>query len=371
LLYQQGEIFVIFTAFLIATIILIILTILPIWRYEAWWVRSLDFPRLQLLAISMILLLAETILFDLTQYTTWGLLVATLLCLAYHAWWILPYSRVFPVEVKSAVGTNRGPSLRIMTANVLTSNRNAKALIELVGEKEPDILVTLESDAWWQARLDTLEPDYPHTIKCPLDNLYGMHVYSKLRMTDSHIEYLVEPDIPSMHTLVSLPSGQKIRTHFLHPAPPSPTENEESSERDAELIIVAKSVAETDVPVIVTGDLNDVAWSETTRLFRKISGLLDPRVGRGMFNTFHADYWFIRWPLDHLFHSKHFTLSRICRLRGFGSDHFALFTELVLEAGRDDQQSSLKVNENDFAWAKNKADQQGVSKKDVPQLETD
>ncbi|MGD9306691.1 MAG: endonuclease/exonuclease/phosphatase family protein [Desulfobacterales bacterium] len=357
----------IFTAFLIATIILVVFTLLPMWRYEAWWLRSLDFPRLQLLLISILLLLAETILLDLLQITTWGLLVVTLLCLVYHAWWILPYTRVFPVEVKSAVGTDAGRSLRIMTANVLTPNRNAEALIERVRENGPDILVTLESDAWWQARLDTLEPSYPHTIKCPLDNLYGMHVYSKLPLKDSRIEYLVEADIPSMHTLVSLPSGHQIRTHFLHPAPPSPTENEESSERDAELIIVAKSVAETEAPVIVTGDLNDVAWSETTRLFRKISGLLDPRIGRGMFNTFHADYWFFRWPLDHLFHSDHFTLSRICRLKVSGSDHFALFTELVLEGGRDDQQSSLKANEDDLAWAKGKADDQGVSKKDVPE----
>jgi endonuclease/exonuclease/phosphatase (EEP) superfamily protein YafD len=370
LYYHQDDIFVIFTAFLIAIIILVLFTLLPIWRYEAWWVRSLDFPRLQLLTISILLLLTEMIVLDLSQLTTWGLLVGTLLCLAYHAWWILPYSRVFPLEVKSAVSTDSGTSLRIMTANVLTPNRNAKALIELVHENEPDILVTLESDAWWQARLDTLEPDYPHTIKCPLDNLYGMHVYSKLRLTDSHIEYLVEPDIPSIHTLVNLPSGQKIRTHFLHPAPPSPTENEESSERDAELIIVAKSVAETDAPVIVTGDLNDVAWSETTRLFRKISGLLDPRIGRGMFNTFHADYWFIRWPLDYLFHSDHFTLSRIFRMRGFGSDHFALFTELVLE-GKRDEQSSLKADEDDLAWAKDKTDDQGVSKEDVPRPETD
>lgn len=256
-----------------------------------------------------------------------------------------------------------------MTANVLTPNRNAEALIELVCKNAPDILVTMESDAWWEARLDTLEPDYPYTVKCPLDNLYGMHVYSKLPLTDKHIEYLVEPDKPSMHTLVSLPSGHKIRTHFLHPAPPSPTENEKSSERDAELIIVAKSVAETDAPIIVTGDLNDVAWSETTRLFRRVSGLLDPRVGRGMFNTFHAKYWFIRFPLDHLFHSEQFTLSKIFRLPGFGSDHFALFTELVFEPGRDIQQSGLDADADDLSRAKVKADNQDVSKNDVPLAE--
>jgi len=256
-----------------------------------------------------------------------------------------------------------------MAANVLTPNRNAKGLIELVRENAPDILVTLESDAWWQAKLDALEPDYPFTIKCPLDNLYGMHVYSKLQLTDSRVDYLVEPDVPSIHALVSLPSGQQIRVHFLHPAPPSPTENEQSLERDAELIIVAKSVAGTDLPVIVTGDLNDVAWSETTRLFRKISGLLDPRVGRGMFNTFHANYWFIRWPLDHLFHSKHFSLSYMRRLRGFGSDHFPLLTELLLETGNKLEHSGLEASADDLAWAKEKADGQGVSKNDVPQPE--
>jgi len=359
---------VIFALSLIATIFLATLTLLPLWRHEAWWVRSLDFPRLQLFVMSLLLLLVEMILLDASHPTTWGLLFATLFCLFYHGWWIAPYTRLFPVEVKSAEHDNRQGLIRIMTANILTPNRNAKALVELVRENGPDIIVTLESDAWWQARLDALEPDYPYTIKCPLDNLYGMHVYSRLPLMDSQIDYLVEPDIPSMHTLVVLPSSHRIRVHFLHPAPPSPTQKEDSSERDAELVIVARSVSETSAPVIVTGDLNDVAWSETTRLFRKISGLLDPRVGRGMFNTFHADYWFMRWPLDHLFHSDHFTLSRMCRLRGFGSDHFALFTELVFESGRDVQQNGLDANEEDLDWARDKADEHGVSKNDVPQL---
>ena len=309
----------------------------------------------------------ELSLLGLSGPLTWGLIAVSFLCCAYHGWWILPYTRLFPEEVKSAAKTDIQRIIKIMAANVLTPNRNAKGLIELVRENAPDILVTLESDAWWQAKLDALEPDYPFTIKCPLDNLYGMHVYSKLQLTDSRVDYLVEPDVPSIHALVSLPSGQQIRVHFLHPAPPSPTENEQSLERDAELIIVAKSAAGTDLPVIVTGDLNDVAWSETTRLFRKISGLLDPRVGRGMFNTFHANYCFIRWPLDHLFHSKHFSLSYMRRLRGFGSDHFPLLTELLLETGNKLEHSGLEASADDLAWAKEKADGQGVSKNDVPQ----
>lgn len=354
--------------FIGATLMLALFTVLPLWRHESWLVRGLDFPRLQLLMGSALLLLMQVVLVDLSRLAS-GLICITLLCAVYHAWWIAPYTRLFPVEVASATRRDKQHLLRIMTANVLTPNRNADALIALVRENSPHLLVTLESDAWWQARLDVLEPDYPYMIKCPLDNLYGMHVYSKLPLTNSRIAYLVEPDVPSMHALVTLPSGNKIRLHFLHPAPPSPTENKESSERDAELVVVAQSVAESDAPVIVTGDLNDVAWSKTTRLFRKISGLLDPRVGRGMFNTYHAGHWFLRWPLDHLFHSDHFTLSRMKRLHGFGSDHFALLTELVFEGSRNEPDNGLEADADDAAWADRKAEDENASRRNVPNPE--
>ena len=356
--------------FLITTVILVVLTVLPISRHEAWWIRGLDFPRLQLFLLILAVFVLELLLLDLSLLQSWGLVSIALLCLIYQAWWIVPYTWLFPVEVKAANTFDHKNRIKIITANVLMPNRNADGLITLVHEYQPDILVTLESDMWWQTQMDSLEVDYPYTIKCPLDNLYGIHVYSRIPLMNSQIEYLVEPDKPSIHTLAILPSGHKVRIHLLHPAPPSPTENNESSERDAELIIVAKSVADVNVPVIITGDLNDVAWSETTRLFRKISGLLDPRVGRGMFNTFHASYWFLRWPLDHLFHSHHFTLNKITRLKSFGSDHFALYAELVLETGRNSEQDGLCADADDISWAKDKMEDENVDKNMVPELKT-
>ena len=353
-----------------ATSVLLLVTLLPLWRREEWWVRGWDFPRLQLGWLAGVLLLLQVALLDLTSTLALAMIVSTAACLAYQLWWIFPYTPLARREVVAAPDVadpdHRGNALTIVTANVLTSNRQAPRFLALVEQMSPDIVVTLESDGWWQDQLDALEPEYGYSLKCPLDNLYGMHVYSRLPLHDARVEYLVENDVPSMHAMVELRPGRHVRVHFLHPAPPSPTENEASVERDAELVMVAKSLEGYRKPVIVTGDLNDVAWSETTRLFRKISGLLDPRVGRGMFNTYHANIPLVRWPLDHLFHSDHFTVGELRRLPAFGSDHFALFAKLVLDQRYADQQEGLEADAEDEAWAEEKLAQENVAPSDVP-----
>lgn len=349
-----------------ATGVLVLATLLPLSRITAWWVRGLDFPRLQLSALACTLLgvgVVIGVLHGLTPLVITGLALCAG-CIIFHAWWIIPYTRFWAREVLDADGAS--PSLRLLTANVLTSNRQADRFLELVRQHDPDIFITLESDSRWQGYLDTLEGDYPFSVKVPLDNLYGMHLYSRLPLKDTEVAYLVQEDIPSIHANVQLSDSIQLRLHVLHPAPPSPTENEESTERDAELVVVAQAVADETGPVIVTGDLNDVAWSTTTRLFRKVSGLLDPRVGRGMFNTFHAEHRLLRWPLDHLFHSAHFTVSELRRLPAFGSDHFPLFVELCYQPERGGAQEGLEEDSEDLALAREKAAAEPVTAADVP-----
>lgn len=351
----------------IFTVVLVLATVLPMLRHSHWVIRGFDFPRLQIAAVALTILVLQLTLLDLDRPLSWFLVTATALSLGCQLWWILPYTVLWPREVKAARRGDPERTITILTSNVLTPNRNVGALIGLVEKHQPDVLVTLESDQWWEDQLSVLTSRMPYTIQCPLDNLYGMHVFSRLPLAEAECCFLIEDDVPSMHALVELRSGERVRIHFLHPAPPSPTENPESAERDAELVIVGRSVAETDEPVIVTGDLNDVAWSPTTRLFRKVSGLLDPRVGRGLHSTFHADYPLLRWPLDHLFHSEHFTLVSIQRLPSIGSDHFPLLTTLRYAPVRGEDQEPLQGNRDDDQWAKELARDQGASKHDVPE----
>lgn len=116
--------------------------------------------------------------------------------------------------------------------------------------------------------------------------------------------------------------------------PPTPTESATSTQRDAKLLLVGQEISNHNQSVLVFGDLNDVAWSTTSRLFQKTSGLLDPRVGRGLYSTFHAKYPFLRWPLDHIYHSNDFMMRDIRVLSEIGSDHFPVYVHSLTQLHR-------------------------------------
>ncbi len=152
----------------ICTTVIAVATFLPLWRNSHWSVRSFDFPRLQLATLAALLVISQLLLLDLARPVSWVLVVVSGLSLAAQLWWILPYTAIWPNEVKNARVKSQERTLAILTSNVLTPNRNAGALLKLVEEHQPDILVTLESDQWWEDRLASLESTMPYSIKCPL-----------------------------------------------------------------------------------------------------------------------------------------------------------------------------------------------------------
>lgn len=169
---------------------------------------------------------------------------------------------------------------------------------------------------------------------------------------DPQIRTLVDDSVPSLRVWIDMPAGGTFWFYGVHPRPPAVKDPDkdalqDSDQRDAELIVVAKEVSRLKDPVIVAGDFNDVAWSHTTRLFQRLGGLLDPRVGRGFYNTYNADCPFFRYPLDHLFHSDHFKLVRLHRGDHTGSDHFPMLVVLDQEPQAAQEQEAPPVKEGD------------------------
>ena len=314
---------------------------------DEWWFRGADFPRLQILflgAVALLFLLFWSGQWDGVRYITLGLLIVAM---AYQLKMALPYTFIWKKQVAQVrpEQLDRNRQISIIVSNVLTPNDQYHLLIEQIQKHQPDLVLTLETDQTWQNQLTVIEKDYPYRVPVPLDNLYGMHLYSKLKLLNTDVKFILSDEIPSIHTTAILPSGQAVQLYCLHPKPPSPTEAKDSTLRDAELLIVGDQIKDLDESCIVMGDLNDVAWSRTTRLFQRISGLLDPRVGRKYVNTFHADYKFLRWSLDHIFHSTDFALVHMARLPHIGSDHFPIY--VVLQTGRIFEQIQEELEQTD------------------------
>ncbi len=341
---------------MVLALLLVVATALPLIRADAWWIRAFDFPRIPLLVLGLLVLAGGLWVWDLKRPVQAGAALLLALAVLFHAYKIYPYTPLASKQVRDAL-PDPDTTISLLVANVLMSNREVEGFLQIVRECDPDLVLTLEPDAWWEAQLRVLEGDYPYTVKEPLDNRYGLMLHARLELIDPEIQYLVKPGIPSVHAQVRLPSGRRVWLHGLHPEPPAPTEAETTTPRDAELLLVGRAVAGRRVPTIVAGDLNDVAWSYTTRLFQKISGLLDPRRGRGLYNTFHAQNVLLRWPLDHVFHSEHFTLVEMRRMPAFGSDHFPVFVRLRFEPGAEALQDPPLPDREEVEQAQEKIDE--------------
>lgn len=330
---------------------------------DEWWFRGADFPRLQILALGLIAFILMLLWDAPWDWVREAILIGLIAAVAYQLKMVLPYTFVWKKQVKTVTKTELQPERQIslIVSNVLTPNTQYHLLLQQIRQHQPDLILTLESDAHWEQALSVLEDDYPYRVAVPLDNLYGMHLYSRLALKDIDVKFILSDEIPSIHATVILRSGQPVQLYCLHPKPPSPTEAKDSTLRDAELLIVGDQIKNLDESCIVMGDLNDVAWSRTTRLFQRISGLLDPRVGRHFVNTFHADYPLLRWSLDHVFHSTDFALVQMQRLPHMGSDHFPVY--VVLQTGRvfEQVQEELEQTEADEQEAQ-EAIEDGIEK---------
>lgn len=300
-------------------------TFLPMWNTNMWWVRIMDFPRLQIAFASVLVLVAALFLPGPSRLLIPALMIAA--C-GYQMWRIRPYTPFHAVEMELA--PHAPDEIRVLSSNVLMENARHDLLLKVIETFDPDILLLMETDQTW---IDAVEPAlarYSTVLREPRSDHYGMLFATRLSVDEARIIRLTTGDTPSVFAQLKGPDGTTFRFVGLHPRPPVP--GQDTQERDAEIYYAARFAAKSGVPLIATGDFNDVAWSDTSQSFKHVGQYLDPRIGRGFFASFDAEKPYLRFPIDQFYATEDVAVVSIERRAYIGSDHFPMAATIRLDA---------------------------------------
>lgn len=335
-------------------ILAVILTLIPLIAADYWWIRMFDYPHIQLTLLTLAALAAYFLRFEIKSWRDYAFVGVLLICFLYQFVKIMPYTPLVPLEVgEPSENVDENSGFTLLTSNVLEKNKEYQKVIAEVQSIDPDMVVFTETDGIWLNEIEgALASEFPYRVNIPIHNTYGMLLFSKLKLINPEKRFIVDDNIPSIHTEVELRNGKRFRLHAVHPTPPMPQENPSSTDRDAELMKVALETRDSELPVIVVGDFNDVAWSQTTTLFKNVGELLDVRVGRSLYNTFDATSFIMRWSLDQIFVSEEWRVHEIHAGEDVGSDHFPFYAKLYLQPELAEEQKPEPATEEQLKTAR-------------------
>jgi len=213
----------------------------------------------------------------------------------------------------------RDGDLKLLSANVLTSNPDAQPLLDLVASEQPDFLLLLEVNQGWLQKLASLHAQFPHRLDHPRGDNFGISLWSRLPM-DASAAWLGDEEIPSI--VASIHGDQAFTLFAIHPLPPARKRMARS--RDRQLNAIAERVLTTAGPVLVAGDANATPWSGPMFRFREQTGLRTARTS--LIATWPTSAPPLGIQIDQVLVSEGLDVVSCTRGADIGSDHWPLVT---------------------------------------------
>lgn len=293
-----------------------IFTLLPTLFPNIWWIDLMSHFRVQYLIVLFLLL----ILFIGFQRKKAPIIILILL-------FIWNAKQVFPLYISpKLVSEKSNERISILSINLLSSNTSFKMVLELIKEKDPDILVFLELTPKWDEELRSIYQLYPYRAKEVRVDNFGIGMLSKTKMETSvtYFENNIKPSIiGDFHH-----SEEAVTIIATHPVPPINSFTFEL--RNAQLKDLASRRASFSDNFILIGDLNTSSFSSHFKDLLAKGELRDSRNGFGIGTTWPADFYPLRTTLDHCLVSENLNVFSQSPQRNIGSDHLPIFLEIGL-----------------------------------------
>ena len=258
----------------------------------------------------------------------WKYAFCALTCLALNFFHIQPYLASSGSVTQKAKTKS---TINLLLLNVRTGNSHYSDVLELVRKSDADIVVFLEINKEWKAKLKKLSSSHTYSEIHPREDSFGIGIFSRLE-TQKIIEPKASPKgVPSVSAMVQV-NGQAIKIVGVHALPPITPFY--FKVRNRLLDNIAGLSAERNMPLLIIGDLNATMWSPFYKNMLSDSKLVDPRLNNGIFPTWPVFLPFLFIPIDHILFSPEFEKRSLQTIYIPGSDHLGLFASLELTEKR-------------------------------------
>jgi endonuclease/exonuclease/phosphatase (EEP) superfamily protein YafD len=221
--------------------------------------------------------------------------------------------------------------LRILSFNVLASNRRFAEVVDFIRASDADVVVLHEVTRRWEEAIEEAAEsfdDWPYEVTeaRARGDLFGSLVLVESgAVVESFGFALTDPRAIEIH----LPDGVVLLA--IHPL--SPSSEFRAEQNDRQLLFATDWAAGQDGPTVVVGDFNATPWSYPFRRLMASTDLSNSLRGFGLDLSYPANgNPLLRIPIDHLLFSD--GLAVVDRRLGpaMGSDHFPLTVDLALVA---------------------------------------
>ncbi|MFG3696375.1 endonuclease/exonuclease/phosphatase family protein [Micromonospora sp. NPDC047620] len=280
-----------------------------------------------------------------TPYVAAGSLLPLVLALALRRRWPAVLAAVVTTALVAVVAPRAlpagqpsaaGPTVRVLTANLLAGAADARSLVDLVERHRVDVLTVQEFTPGAGAELDRLGLDrlLPHRHLDPQPGTVGSGLYARFPVDEGGVRRNRGGwGFDQAYGTVTVPGAPPVRVESAHPAAPYAVDQVGHWRTD----LAAQPPATPDGPLrILAGDFNATLDHAPLRALLA-TGYVDAadQVGAGLTGTWGPYDGDLIPPvtIDHVLVDRRIAVRAVAVHRVPGSDHRAVLAELRLPAG--------------------------------------
>ena len=271
--------------------------------------------------------------FRLQYFVVSALLVATFVVLRDRRYAVLLFATAFingahvlPWYFDDPYSTD-GRELKLLQANVQSSNTNYGGFLAMLDNEQPDVVVVQEVSPAWADQLRSLEGAWPHRVVEERDGNFGIALLSKYPLAATAVVASEPLGFPTIVATLDV-SGRRLQLVGTHPMIPLGPRN--YAARNTQLATVGDLLRRSEGARVLIGDLNTSMWELDYRTLEARTGLRSVRRGFGVLPTWPTFLPFAMIPIDHVLVSGEIGVVDVRTGSRIGSDHLPLVVTLTL-----------------------------------------